>query len=44
MRYNFETSQEEVLHFLYLRIQELTKQNNILRKTVEIYKYNDKKR
>ena len=27
MRYNFQTSQEEVLHFLYLRIEELTKEN-----------------
>tara|TARA_A100001391_G_C4825892_1_gene212642 strand:+ start:90 stop:209 length:120 start_codon:yes stop_codon:yes gene_type:complete len=31
MRYNFETSQDEVLHFLYLRIKELTKENKQLK-------------
>ena len=44
MNYNFQSSQEEVLHFLYLRIKKLTEQNEVLKKTVEIYKYNDKKR
>ena len=35
MRYNFQTSQEEVLHFLYLRIEELTKENKQLKQKLD---------
>ena len=35
MRYNFETSQEEVLHFLYLRIKELTRENKQLKQKLD---------
>ena len=35
MRYNFKSSQDEVLHFLHLRINELTKENEQLKE--ELY-------
>ena len=31
MRYNFETAQDEVLHFLHLRIEKLLEENKNLK-------------